>query len=209
MCTFVAVKFDAQNFHFLKMNIEVSDEDFNSIYPADIQQLAKRHWTPLEVAKMAAVFLTETPNSKVLDIGSGAGKFCLIGASSTPAKFTGVEQRKNLVDLSNSIAVKHNIHNVNFIHANITEIDFSSFNAFYFYNSFQENIESEAKIDEAIETNMKYYGYYSDYVNSELAKKPIGTRIATYWSSLSEIPSNYQLLHTAFDNRLKFWEKTV
>lgn len=196
-------------FSYLKMNMEVSDDDFNSLYPEPIQQLAKRHWTPVEVAKMAAEFLVTSPSANILDIGSGSGKFCLIGAACTPGHFTGVEQRQSLVELSNSIAKKNELHNVNFIHANITEIDFKAYTGFYFYNSFQENIEADAKIDESVETNMKFYGYYSDYVNSELARKPIGTRIVTYWSSLSEIPSNYQLLFTAFNDRLKFWEKSV
>lgn len=196
-------------FRYLKMNIAVSDDDFNDIYPASIQQLAKRHWTPVEVAKAAADFLVQSPRMRVLDIGSGAGKFCLVGATCTEGEFTGVEQRKALTDLSATLAAKNNVHNAHFIHANITEVDFKAYDAFYFYNSFQENIESDARIDDTVETNMKYYGYYSDYVNAELAHKPIGTRLVTYWSSLSEVPSNYQLLYTAFNDRLKFWEKVV
>ncbi len=195
-------------FRYLRMNIEIADEDFNGIYPESIQQLAKRHWTPVEVAKQAAEFLATFPGAKILDIGSGAGKFCLVGASSTHGKFIGIEQRKNLVDLSIEIATSRHLKNVQFIHANITEINFSDYNAFYFYNSFQENLEPDACIDTSISTEPIYYRHYSDYVSSELAKKPIGTRLVTYWSSLSEVPSNYKLQYATFEGRLKFWEKT-
>ncbi len=185
----------------------LEDEDFNRIYPLSIQKLAKRHWTPVEVAKSAADFLVRHPGSKVLDIGSGAGKFCLVAASTTQGIFTGVEQRKDLADLATEIAVSNDIRNVYFIHANITEIDFSEYNAFYFYNSFQENIEPGARIDEDVETDTRYYERYSDYVNLELSKKPVGTRLVTYWSALYEVPENYRLQFSAYNDMLKFWEK--
>lgn len=196
-------------FKYLAMNLDLHDEDFDMIYPLTIQQLSRKHWTPVEVAKAAADFLVKKPGTKVLDIGSGVGKFCLIGASSTQGIFTGIEQRENLVELSNGIAVKYGIPNAYFIHANITEIEFSGYNAFYFYNSFQENIEEESRIDASIATLPKYYAIYSDYVNHELSKRAVGTRLVTYWSALAEVPSNYQIQFSLYNGLLKFWEKTA
>lgn len=196
-------------FKYLNMNLDLHDEDFDSIYPLSVQQLSRKHWTPVEAAKAAADFLVKKPGTKVLDIGSGAGKFCLIGASSTQGIFTGIEQRKNLVELSSGIAIKYGIPNAYFIHANITEIEFSEYNAFYFYNSFQENIEEESRIDASIATLPKYYAIYSDYVNHELSKKVVGTRLVTYWSALAEVPSNYQIQFSLYNGLLKFWEKTA
>lgn len=75
-----------------------SDERFNQLYPAHIQALAGRHWTPLLVARKAATFLAAEKNVRILDIGSGVGKFCMASAYSKPQAFYyGVEQRKNLV----------------------------------------------------------------------------------------------------------------
>lgn len=196
-------------FKCLKLNIDLADEDFNQIYPQEIQVLAKRHWTPIEIAKKAADFLVPFPGAKVLDIGSGAGKFCLVGATSTRGHFTGVEQRENLVGLSTELARANEIHNVRFLHANITEVDFSAFHSFYFYNSFHENIDEHSRIDDHVETGKKYYVHYTDYLHSELSKKPIGTRLVTYWTLFSEVPSNYELQFVSHDGVLKFWEKTV
>jgi len=45
--------------------------------------MSLKQWTPLAIARKAAEFLAE-PGSKVLDIGSGIGKFCLTGAFFNP-----------------------------------------------------------------------------------------------------------------------------
>src|SRR5690606_25393634 len=84
-----------------------SDSRFHLLYPEAVRELALRHWTPLEVAKKSAGFLCMEKGSKILDIGSGSGKFCLIAASFHPdCHFTGVEQRKDLIDVSNETKEK-------------------------------------------------------------------------------------------------------
>ena len=73
---------------------------------------------------------------RLLDIGSGAGKFYMAGAYYKPgAFFTGVEQRKNLVNISRNIAGRLQLNNVQFIHDNFTRLDFQQYDHFYFYNS--------------------------------------------------------------------------
>jgi len=99
-------------FKNLQLNIDVEDHFFNTLYPLRIKKLSECHWTPVEVAKLAADYLVDKPNCKVLDIGSGAGKFCLIGAASTKGRFYGVEQREGLVKLSQRIAIMHNLKDV-------------------------------------------------------------------------------------------------
>lgn len=74
-------------FEKLKLNIDVKDSTFNELYPNHIKELANRHWTPIAVARMAAEYLAEEANSKILDIGAGAGKFCLVGAAATNGMF--------------------------------------------------------------------------------------------------------------------------
>ncbi len=66
-----------------KQNLNVDDEEFNSIYPDDIRELSDKHWTPVAVAKTAATYLVNRPGVKVLDIGSGVRKFCVIGTAIT------------------------------------------------------------------------------------------------------------------------------
>lgn len=185
-----------------------SDKIFNSIYPKPIQEVAEKHWTPLEVAKKAAAFLAASPDVKILDIGSGSGKFCLTAAHYHPLTFFyGIEQRANLVELSTDLAVKLQLANVSFICNNITNIDFEKFDHFYFYNSFYENITGTQKIDSSIKYSEELYNYYNRYLYKQLDKKPAGTRLVTYHSFGIETPSGYEIVHTDYNEFLKFWVK--
>ncbi len=195
-------------FDYLKLNINIKDEEFNMIYPDRIRNFAKRHWTPVAIAKQAADFLAERPGTKVLDIGSGTGKFCMIGATHTKGHFTGVEQSRRLVKISNKLLQNYNIRNVNFIQANITTIDFKKYDAFYFFNSFLENIDLSAKVDDTVHTHPDLYALYTMFIGEQFAFAPIGTKLVTYWSSLNEVPSNYELQGSFCDDLLKFWQKT-
>ena len=185
-----------------------SDIFFNSLYPDAIQSLALKHWTPLEVAKKAADFLSASPDVKVLDIGSGSGKFCLTAAHHHPnISFFGVEQRKDLVALCNDLKNKLNLKNVFFINENVANIDFKEYDHFYFYNSFYENIEGTQKIDDSVVYSEKLYDYYNLCLYKQLSKKAVGTRLVTFHSFGNEIPPGYEIVHTDYDNYLKFWIK--
>ena len=189
------------------LNLEVSDEEFNLIYPDKIREFAYHQWTPIDVAKLAAKFLAEKPGTKILDIGSGVGKFCMVGASCTQGLFTGVEQRDYLVEMSNKISSHHGLNNVRYIHANIMDVPFADYDAFYFFNAFYENLDRAAVIDNTVERGFSFYNIYTRYVSGQLSKKQIGTRLATYWTPVNEIPDSYELKFSAFEERLNCWEK--
>lgn len=195
-------------FEFIKLSIDVTEDEFNEIYSERIRMLAKRHWTPVRVAKQACEFLADRPGTKVLDIGSGVGKFCMIGATHTKGYFTGVEARRDFVDLSHDLADRYEIKNVSFVHSNITSVAFKDYDAFYFFNSFYENIATEGKIDDTVSLDTERYLLYSVYIYEQFYDLPIGTRLVTYHSPLKIIPSSYQLQFSSEDELLTFWEKT-
>lgn len=185
-----------------------SDLIFNSLYPKHILEVADKHWTPINVAKKAAAFLAISPDVKVLDIGSGSGKFCLVAAHEHPlTTFYGVEQRQNLVDLSTDLAKELELENVSFACDNICNIEFEKYDYFYFYNSFYENVPGTQKIDSTIKYSEDLYNYYNRYLYKQLKKKPEGTRLVTYHSFGSEIPAGYEVVNTDYNEFLKFWIK--
>ena len=185
-----------------------SDERFNQLYPAHIQALAGRHWTPLLVARKAATFLAAEKNVRILDIGSGVGKFCMASAYSKPQAFYyGVEQRKNLVMEADLVKKKLHLENVYFIHGNFTKLDFKNYDHFYFFNSFYENLNGTNKIDDSIAYSHELYNYYNRYLFNQLQQKPTGTKLVTYHSLEDEVPEGYQLLSAEIDNLLKYWIK--
>ncbi len=185
-----------------------ADEQFNELYPSSIQMLAQRHFTPLAIAKKAAGFLAAENNVRILDIGSGVGKFCLAAAHYKPkAFFYGIEQRKRLVTHAEAAREKLRLINVSFINGNFTQIDFRNYNHFYFYNAFYENITGTDKIDNSIDYSLELYNYYNHYLYHQLEQKPVGTRLATFHSLEDEIPKKYIVVGTEMNDLLKFWIK--
>lgn len=185
-----------------------TDDRIHQLYPTAIRSLARMHWTPLYIVQKVTSWLAPNDKVKILDIGSGVGKFCLAGAFYKPSvSFYGVEQRKNLIEISESIREKLGLQNVHFIHRNFTQIDLCEYDHFYFYNAFFENLDGAEKIDNDIAYSNELYNYYSIYLYNQLEKMPIGTRVATYCSWGDEIPPCYQVAETHFDNLLKFWIK--
>lgn len=186
----------------------LEDHRFDLAYPPEIRELSRIHWTPVQIARWAAEFLVRESGTRVLDIGCGPGKFCIVGALATDGRFTGVEQRKHLCDLARVTIGQAQISNAEIVHGNIAEIDFACFDAFYLFNPFEENLNTTLKIDGAIDLSGELYDKYAEHVASQLARAPLGTRVATYCGECEEVPVGYECLENSRDYRLKLWVKT-
>lgn len=184
-----------------------SDLQFDNLFPRQMQLLSGKHWTPVRVAAIASDFLAEQPGSRILDIGSGIGKFCLAAAQQHPdSHFYGVEQRKKLIQLATKAQKHIAVKNATFIHGNFTQLDLSQFDHFYFYNSFYENlVDDESHIDESIDYSLSLYEYYTHYLYAALEKLPRGTRLATYHSFREVVPPGYRLIETLHNTLLRCW----
>ena len=183
------------------------DAAFDWLYPEHIEAKSRKHWSPLSVVRQAAQYLAE-PDTRVLDIGSGVGKFCLAAAHYYPDTFFyGVEQRHELVLYAEETKNYLQLPNAHFIFANMTQINFDEFDHFYFYNAFYENVDNEDPIDDSIETSYSLYQYYTQYLYTALEQRPAGTRLVTYHSLEEEIPMSYELEEVSCDMMLKMWIK--
>jgi hypothetical protein len=184
-----------------------SDAEFDSLFPIYVKDLSAIHWTPLSVASVAAKFLAPDANSRIIDIGAGVGKFCMAGSMYTEGTFVGIEQRKNFVTVGNKVIKKLGLQRASLIHGNFTELDLSPYTGIYFYNSFHENLVYSDALDNKVEMSTELFELYNAHLLSELNKMPIGTRLATYWLSVTEIPGCYKLQESHFNNLLKLWIK--
>lgn len=185
----------------------VSDEVFDDLYPIYIRNLSAIHWTPLQVAETAARFLAPDERAHVLDIGAGAGKFCIAGAYHTPGSFTGIEQRRNFVTIGNKVIRELQLERVSLLHGNFMSLDLKQFTGIYFYNSFHENIVHSDSLDNKIELSSELFDEYSVHFYEQLSAMPVGTRLATYWLAITEVPSSYKICDILFDGKLKLWMK--
>lgn len=183
------------------------DHIFDDLYPEHIQALSPMHWTSVDIAKKAGEFLS-IPNAKVLDIGSGVGKFCLVAGFFHPeTAFYGIEQRSELFTFAEIAREEIDLPNVNFMHGNLIELDFDDYDHFYFYNPFYENIEPDSRIDYAVKTSFELYDRYSRFVYEMLDKKPAETRLVTFHGADSQVPPSYQLVSNSYSRFLKMWIK--
>jgi Protein-L-isoaspartate(D-aspartate) O-methyltransferase (PCMT) len=195
-------------FENIKSNITVIDGDFDAIFPYVLQKFTRLHFSPIEVSKYAANFLTENKKgAKILDIGSGAGKFCFVGSLVTDGYFVGVEQRESLHTIANEIVETYHLQGVEFLFDNIINIPFDSFDGFYIFNSFYENVSFDDNITDEVNLKQPNYDAYSTYVKEQLDKMPVGTRLATYFCSRSIAPDSYVQVENTLNENLKLWEK--
>ena len=155
----VIVRFESMIIENLKKQKQsILNGDFELVYSTEIMALSNQHWTPSDVIKETLNFLCIKENSKIIDIGSGVGKFCISGAVLKPkCSFYGVECREKFVDISIKIKDDYRIDNSYFINRDFSAIDFNNFNGVYFFNSFQENIDDKAVIDELSQLSYDLY----------------------------------------------------
>jgi len=186
----------------------LNDEEFDKLYAEKYRKHSVIHWTPIEVAKAALDWLEITKESEILDIGSGVGKFCSLGGLLTEGHFTGIEMRGELVETAKSISEILELGNVHFLHSNITDLDFSQFDSFYYYNPFCEQLATSDQIDNTISFSTDQHREYEDYVIDQLSDLPANTRVVTYCSEKFAFPDTYELKDLMFNGTLALWIKT-
>lgn len=185
----------------------IEDEKFDEIYPTRIRELSGLHWTPVRVATEAAKLLVTTPGTRVLDVGCGPAKFCLVGASLTDGVFTGVEQREELVLAGRNAADRMQVRQLKIVHGNVLDVVFSQYDAFYLYNPFEENMTRGNRIDVTVPLSPLLFKKYNSYVAAQLGNMPLGTRVVTYAGYADEIPACYDCELSLFRDELKLWIK--
>jgi hypothetical protein len=192
----------------LKTKEVVEDAHFDQLYPDSFLKIADRHFSAVYVCQLASDFLCDQKHSKILDIGSGSGKFCLIGAIGNPkCLFTGVEYRLTLHRQSVSLKNRFNLPNCNFIHGNVLEIPLGDFNGFYMFNPFLEQKDKTAIIPmDYVQQNETDY---LEYVLDAMHRLPKGTKLATYYIDKKRIPNSFSLVKSQVGNQLHFFVKMI
>ena len=185
-----------------------ADRVFDLIYPDWVRAPSSQFWTPLAVAQRAARILATDASSRVLDVGSGAGKFCLVGALSTSAQFVGIEQRRHLVEVARAISREYGTTRATYIHGDIRDIDWREFNAFYFFNPFGENyFGGEERLDDSVELTPERFERDLRFAMAALSEAQIGTRVVTYHGLGRDFPPSYERVFSepAGSDGLELW----
>ncbi len=194
----------------LRCGLPLDDADFDQLFPQWARDLSTIHWTPVEVARRAAELLVVRPGVRVLDVGAGVGKFCLVGALAAPGVFYGIEQRLHFVKAARETAQRLGLRNARFLHGNMMALEWYGFDAFYLYNPFAENLTSVTDpIDTTIDRDLSLFRAYVHFVRQKLHLARRGARVATYHGFGGEMPPDYrlELEEQCGTERLELWVK--
>jgi SAM-dependent methyltransferase len=190
-----------------------ADASFDRYLPAEARTLSSQHWTPLAVAMRAAEWFDEFNIRTVLDVGSGAGKFCVAAAVAGHCHFTGLEQRERLVTWARSLARTFQVEQrVHFLQGALGSVRLPAVDAYYFYNPFEENLlASSSRIDDVVELSAERYARDLQAVRELLEAARAGSYVLTYNSLGGKLPANYQTvcIDRELPNVLRLWRKAV
>ncbi|MDB4962251.1 MAG: hypothetical protein JWP01_2250 [Myxococcales bacterium] len=192
----------------LRWRTAVPDRVFDRLYPKHVRRLSSVHWTPVSVALRAAEWLAPTAGARVLDVGSGPGKLCCIGAAARGGTWHGVERDPALVEAANAAAKLLDLErSTTFSAGEMEVVDWHSFDSLYFYNPFAAILFGEAPFAKAVRWSM-----LTDQIartEAHLADLSVGTRVVTYEGFGGDMPDGYLLTHAEMidDRRLALWVK--
>ena len=166
----------------LKARWPSSDEAFDQFLPEPMRRLSTRYWTPLAVAARAAQWLDECNVRSVVDIGSGAGKFCVAAALAGHCHLTGVEHRAGLVAASRELALTFGVaERTSFLHGALGELPLPRADAYYLFNPFEESLLPPSQhIDASVELNGERSSRDIAAAQALLASMPAGTYVLIY-----------------------------
>lgn len=170
-----------------------------------------RFWTPVAVASRAAQLFASQKVRRVLDVGSGAGKFCLVAACACPdIDFTGIEQRPHLVAAARRLKAQLDVRNTRFFVGDVSDAPWLEFDGLYLYNPFEENVTREGiQLDHTVELSEQRLLADLGRVLAALVVAAVGTCMVTYNGFGGLIPTTYDLVHAepAGIDWLRLWVK--
>lgn len=175
--------------------LPISDQAFDEIYPEWAIDLSEMFWTPLEVAVRSAQLLVHSPGDRVLDIGSGVGKFCFIGAATSGGIFHGIEQRADLVEVAQQIQAQHpwTGEDLEFRVGNMRDQPWDQYQGIYLFNPFFEQTAGPfCQIDQSIGYSRETQALYVEIALAKLATLRPGARVATYFGFGAEFPAGFR-----------------
>jgi SAM-dependent methyltransferase len=198
----------------------IADEDddgFDALFPEWARRVSRGNFTPLAIARRAVALLVDRPGVRVLDVGSGVGKVCLVGALTSDARFHGIEQRAHFVAAAGAAAAGLGLgERATFVCGDAVAADWRPFDAVYLFNPFAEFFDTlldpfDGDADATDPIDLDRHTAYVAGVRDRLAEARPGTRVVTYAGFGGDFPAGYRLEHAepARDHTLELWIRTA
>jgi SAM-dependent methyltransferase len=186
----------------------VPDAAFDELYPTAVRQASSVCWTPVEVVRETLRLLRPTASTRLLDIGSGPGKFCAIAALIAPGQYLGIERSPELHEVAVETRRKLGAERAAFLLGDALDLDWSHYDVLYFYNPFQEFLArslvaamglSVAPVDD--------WARCARAAHMRLHQLAPGTRVVLFNGYGMDLPVGYEQLAGGRGGALTLWQK--
>lgn len=197
----------------LRHGMRVDDRAFDRFLPLPLRKASYQYWTSVKVATRVGEWLSGAGVRRVLDVGSGPGKLCVVGALTAPLQFIGLEHRAHLVDAARQLATTFGVqHRVRFIRGDLDAFPgLDAFDALYLYNPFGENLFlPKDHLDDTVEVSRERFHREIRRLEAILTELSPGAHVVTHNGFGGRVPSSYTLERTerAGVNQLRLWRQT-
>jgi SAM-dependent methyltransferase len=187
----------------------VRDEVFDQIYPPAVRRLSWLHWSPMRACVRAVELLAPTCETRVLDVGAGAGKFCIVAAARSGARVRGIERSPYLAQVARAAASRLGV-TLDIAEGTLEDEAPSSVNALYFFNPFADppdlpGVAWEESRDERLARARR------DVATAEafLERADVGTRVVTFFGFGGRMPRSFERVtrEACAGGVLELWER--
>jgi SAM-dependent methyltransferase len=189
-----------------------ADRAFDQFLPERLRVVSAFYWSPLPVAQRAAEWFTDAGVRTVVDIGSGAGKFCVAAALFGRSRFIGLERRPFLVQSARALARLFDVNDrVRFVDGGLGAVPTPIAEAYYFFNpfgSYSFGVERLTNMgDECSEASRAHDVAAAEHL---LRRAAVGTWVVTFNGFGGRIPEGYDLARVDWElpAALRMWKKT-
>ena len=182
--------------HRLRHGAIVDDETFDALLSEQAQKKSVSYWSPVAAAQQASRLFHDAGAQRILDVGSGSGKFVTIASLTLERRVWGLERRGNLVRESRQLAQDLGAEVV-IIEGALEAVEPRRFDGFYFFNPFGEYVADDAdRYDAQFPRSFEAYVNDARRVERWLRAAPLGTALITHHGLGGRIPGSYEVRHT-------------
>jgi hypothetical protein len=188
-----------------------SDRSFDDFLPEPLRLVSPEYWTPLAATRRAAEWLEGLGIRTVVDIGSGAGKFCVAGALFGNCQFIGLERYSSLVTCARALADLFDVNDrLSFVAGSLGAVPTPIGDAYYFFNPFGEYwLGADYPLEAGAELTASRHPDDVAAAEDLLRRVPVGTWILTYNGFGGRVPAGYELVRVDWELHgvLRLWRK--
>lgn len=187
----------------------LTDDLFDALLTEQSREHSEQFWTCVEAARVACEWLSEFRVERLLDVGSGVGKFCTLASLLLNRRVWGLERRGSLVFESRRLAQRLDAEVV-FVEGDVCSYSSRGFDAFYLYNPFGEYLFNDGnRLDADSPSTPAEYVRSATAVEAWLRGAPRGAVVVTYNGLGGRIPGSFVARRSKVvrGNTLRLWVK--